>query len=164
MLPQHPLARAGLCVLGAAAALVCAHRLVQAAEMGRAAVAPTLPVLSPVESLGFRVSAVAGAVWLVGPGAQVPPGAAPVFQVFADGAVAVHRNATELGGATSVDAMAAILLPTARLTDLNAAARASALELLCCLRAERPLPTAAVQLFGLMAKQDDLAQWLAWAM
>lgn len=115
-----------------------------------------------MDRLGFRVAPVHGHVVLAGAPAAVPAGAAPVFEVFADGAVALRRPPPLAPRPGDAATTAAVLLPVARFAELGPAARATALDLVGCLCGERPVPPAVVRADGFAVSDAERSAWLGW--
>ncbi len=124
----------------------------------RAAAAPVPP---PV--LGITLAPCRGRVLLASRIEALPPGAAPVVQVFADGSGALRRPAPlamSPGGADGGDA--AVVLPAASLAQLGPAARAAVLDLVGQLVTVRPVPPGRVLLVDVVAAGAELEPLLRW--
>jgi hypothetical protein len=120
------------------------------------------PQMSPVERLGFPVVAIPGCVHLVAKGAPDPEGIAPVYEVLADGSLALRRSAAVAASPSAVPEHAVLRLPADSLVAMGPAARGAAVELLGALVQERPVPLARLRWVGMAPPADRVAAWLVW--
>ncbi|MBL8729222.1 MAG: hypothetical protein JNM25_12365 [Planctomycetes bacterium] len=126
----------------------------------RAAAAPAPP---PPPALGIALAPCGGRVLLASRIEAVPPGVAPVVEVFADGSAALRRPgplALAPGGGDDRDA--AVLLPRGSLAELSPAARAAVLDLVGQLVAGRPVPPARIRLVDVGSAGAELGRLLQW--
>jgi hypothetical protein len=162
LLPAHPIGRAAVALLAAAVVIACLHWRLQREVAAPPVVPRSFALSSPLATLGFRIAAVDGEVALVAPRALMPPTAAPVFEVLPEGDVVLRRPPPIVGAPVRVGGGAAIRLPSERFERMGPAARATALELLGGLCAERPVAAPRITLHGFVAAPRQLQMWLDW--
>ncbi len=156
-LPRSLGARLALASLGAVLGVLTLQQLVRAparAATHAPARAPAAP--SPLAAIGFRVTPVAGDVLLCARTRAVPPGAAPVLQVLADGRIVAVRAPVD--GARA----AAILAPRGPGAAWTPASRAALLEALAAMLPARPLPASRVRAVDLVLARADLDALCRW--
>lgn len=174
LLPQSLWARLAIALLVALVGVAWLHRAVSAGErvvpgarpirfLPQPSVAP-----SPLASLGFPLSPVAGRVVLASRLEAIPPSVAPVLQVFLDGSLAVRRPPRLASGPLprsrpdgSGDG-AALILPRSALVDWGPAARSVTVEVLARWLADRPVATERIRVADLALASPEIRSLLAW--
>lgn len=153
--------RVALAVLFAAGAVLVLDRVVRRTEA--AAAAPAAAVELPAEPPTLRLlGRAARTVVLCASAEDVPPSAAPVLQVLAEGTVLLRRAAPRAEGpGGAAPGLAALIVPAARLAELTPRQRSGVLQVL-----DRVLIPGAdpqrLAVRGVDAAPGDLAALLRW--
>lgn len=159
LLPRSMIARITVTLAIAAAAVVVLDMAVKSAD---AAKPPKRPVyIAPALPPPVRLTPVSGTVVLATSMAAVPMTAAPVVQVFDDGGYVLHRPAPVSTGPEIAAAGPAIVIPTG-FRRLDSRARATFVEVVGALIAERPVSLARFRTLGFEVESSELLRVLAW--
>ncbi len=157
--------RLGIASAAAVLAIVLLHDGIEARERAEAAAQrlPMLPPPSALAGLGVRVAPVDGEIALARRLESLRPDAAPVYQVLADGSLALRRAAPAAAApAAPTGGGVAVVLPAGPLAAWPPATRGAFGELLAALVGERPVPRARLRLVDAPLTEAELRAVLAW--
>jgi hypothetical protein len=121
-----------------------------------------LPRPSALTALGVRVAPAPGVIALACRVEALSSDVAPVYQVMADGRIAVPRPPRLSSGTEPGAPRTAIVVPSGPFARWSPAARGAFVELLAALVPARPLPRDRVVLVDAPLSERDLQTVLAW--
>lgn len=155
--------RIGATLALAALAVVALDFAVKQADAGdRPGPRPTWAFAAPALPPPVRLAAVSGPVLLGVALESVPAAAAPVVQVFADGSYALRRPEPLPSGPETPASAPAVVLPGGSIRELDSRARATFVEILGALIAERPVTPERFVTLDFRVELDELLRVLAW--
>lgn len=162
LLPRSLPARLALALLAAVGGIALLDHFVFVADARAAARSIEPRVARPEPAQVVLLRPVDGEILLATSLEAVPADAAPVVQILADGRHAVARPAPPIDPARPAAATPAIVLPTALPGRLDARARATFVEVIAGLVAERPVGAARFRTLDFHLTVAELERMLAW--